>query len=137
MASKTASKMNDYEELIKWLNNELNNRNWSLSELGRRAGVSTASISWVLSNKTKPTERFCIKIAKALGVNPDMVLKLAEYDTVTVEAEDSSLAYDQLINEAKFLEGKDLDEVLSFTRWKRATSHGDKVWQEDRLRELE
>jgi len=39
------------ESLRYWLNHELDRRGWSYNELGRRAGLSSAGVSDVLSGK--------------------------------------------------------------------------------------
>ena len=52
-------------------------RGWSMSELGRRAGVSHASISLVTSGQQSPTADFCVKIADALGWSKEDTLRLA------------------------------------------------------------
>ena len=52
-------------------------RGWSMSELGRRAGVSHASISLVTSGQQSPTADFCVKIADALDWSKEDTLRLA------------------------------------------------------------
>ena len=64
------------DELINWLNGELHRRGWSQRELGRRAGISGAMVSKVLSGE-KPGWDFCVAIARALEVTPEEVFRLA------------------------------------------------------------
>lgn len=64
-------------KLSTWLVNQLNDRNWSHRELGRRAGVSGAAVSRVISGEQNPGADFCAKIAKALGESPDKIFRLA------------------------------------------------------------
>lgn len=64
-------------KLSDWLNGELQERSWSMRELGRRSGISQAQISDVINGKINPSANFCIKIAKALKLPPEMVLRRA------------------------------------------------------------
>ncbi|MCW5875012.1 MAG: helix-turn-helix transcriptional regulator [Anaerolineales bacterium] len=63
----------------KWLLAELVQRDWSQIDLAKKADVSPGHVSSVLSNKRKPTVSFSVKVAKALGYAPDIVLREAGY----------------------------------------------------------
>ena len=63
--------------LIDWLNERLNEKGWSQRQLARRAGISSATISEVMSDKRRPTWEFCHAIASALGVPPGVVFREA------------------------------------------------------------
>lgn len=67
--------MND--EMVSWLTNEVKNRGWSLRELGRRADISHATISNIISGQTNPGFDFCVGIAKALDMPAEDVLRRA------------------------------------------------------------
>lgn len=60
-----------------WLQKELDTRGWSQSELGRRANLASATISYVLSGNTNPGFEFCKKVALAFGVSPERILRMA------------------------------------------------------------
>ena len=64
-------------QFVNWLNKQLSDSGWTMSEMGRRAGLSHATISNVLSGKTNPGFEFCIGIAKALGMPPEVVMRKA------------------------------------------------------------
>lgn len=64
--------------LVDWLTEEIENRGWSLRELGRRAGLSHATISNILSGQTNPGLDFCVGIARALDVSAESVLRRAD-----------------------------------------------------------
>lgn len=64
-------------DLIDVLNAELEKRAISMRELARRAHMSPALLSQVLSRNMFPTANFCIKIAPALDIPPQKVLELA------------------------------------------------------------
>lgn len=65
------------ETLERWLLKELRQRGWSQSELARRAEVSTAQVSRVLSGTSDPGYRFCYRVAHALGVPEEQLLRMA------------------------------------------------------------
>lgn len=65
------------ENFINWLNDELNQRGWSQRELGRRANLSSTTISDIASGKRPITFDFCNAIAVPLGKQPEEVFRLA------------------------------------------------------------
>jgi transcriptional regulator with XRE-family HTH domain len=68
------TRMNDF---IGWLSSELDRHGWSNNELGRRAGLSSGGISVVMTGRQNPGFDFCIKVARALGLPPEFVLRRA------------------------------------------------------------
>lgn len=64
-------------EFSNWLTDELQNREWSQSELSRRAGVSPAAISDVLSGRRNPGKDLCTAIAKAFKIPQNKVFQIA------------------------------------------------------------
>jgi transcriptional regulator with XRE-family HTH domain len=61
-----------------WLLVELRSRGWSQAELARRAKISKAAISNILSNQRKPGPELCEAIAKAFNVSPEIVFREAK-----------------------------------------------------------
>ena len=64
-------------ELISWLSTELDTKGWSQRELAKRAGISQATVSQVLSQQQRPTWDFCAQIAGPLGISVDQAFILA------------------------------------------------------------
>ena len=60
-----------------WLDGQMRERNWSYNELARRAGVSSASVSMVMTGQQKPGVDFCRGVAGALNQAPEHVFRLA------------------------------------------------------------
>lgn len=60
-----------------WLIRELNERGWSNSELARRAGVVPSTVSMILSGQKRPGLEFCVGVARALRMPPEVVLRRA------------------------------------------------------------
>lgn len=65
------------DELVVWLTEAIEARGWSMRELARRAGLSHATVSQVLSQQQKPTWNFCAAVARPLRVPEDTVFMLA------------------------------------------------------------
>jgi len=64
-------------KLTEWLKQQLDSRGWTYNELGRRAELSSGTISNVMGDRTNPGLDFCIGVARAFGERPEMVLRLA------------------------------------------------------------
>lgn len=66
--------MNTFTE---WLNQELNSRGWSQSELARRARLAPATISNIMNEYKTPGLESCRKIARAFDLPQSVVLQQA------------------------------------------------------------
>lgn len=64
-------------EFANWLQQQLNHRNWNQVELARRADISTAGISKIMSGDRKLGIDSLMGIARALNVSTDEVLRQA------------------------------------------------------------
>jgi len=64
-------------QFIEWLQQELDSRGWSYNELARRAGMTGANVSYVMSGKQRATFDFCAAIAKPLGETPEKLFRMA------------------------------------------------------------
>lgn len=64
-------------EFIDWLMAETRARGWTDAELARRAELSPATISLVFSRQKGVGLDFCIGVARALGEQPERVLRRA------------------------------------------------------------
>jgi len=60
----------------RWLLGELEERGWSQSELASRSGVSHGRISQIISGDI-PTSKILVKLANALRLRPEDVLRRA------------------------------------------------------------
>jgi len=65
------------DKLSTWLVRELDGRGWSHRELGRRANISGAAVSRVISGEQNPGWDFCAAVARALGQPPLFLFSLA------------------------------------------------------------
>jgi len=64
-------------KLPTWLVNQLKEKGWTHRELGRRAGVSGAAVSRVISGDQNPGWDFCAAMAKVFGEKPEKMFRLA------------------------------------------------------------
>jgi len=60
-----------------WLSAEIDARGWNKSELARRAGLNDSTVSMVINQKRNPGFDFCVSVANALEVRPEVVLRQA------------------------------------------------------------
>jgi transcriptional regulator with XRE-family HTH domain len=91
--------------MVEWLEYELRERGWSNNELARRAGLSPAGVSAVMTGQSNPGAEFCLKVSGALNAAPTSVFRLAgllppapEMDEIF---EDIVFCYDRMTPEAR------------------------------------
>ena len=65
------------ENLSKWVHDQLNQRGWSLRELGRRSGIDHSILSKIFNGKREPNLPFYRDLAKAFGVSLEEILRIA------------------------------------------------------------
>ncbi len=66
-----------------WLLHELDRREWSASDLARALRVNTGVVSNWINGVRRPKYDNCIKIARVLGIDPEIVVAKAGRETVT------------------------------------------------------
>jgi len=78
MVTKGDIKVNNEQGIVfgRWLLGELEERGWSQSELASRSGVSHGRISQIISGDI-PTSKILVKLANALRLRPEDVLRRA------------------------------------------------------------
>lgn len=60
-----------------WINAQLNERGWSRSEAARRGDFSPSTLDKVIGGFSRPGPKLCTGLARAFGVPPDDVFRLA------------------------------------------------------------
>jgi transcriptional regulator with XRE-family HTH domain len=71
-----------------WLRKELVRRDWTAADLARRLDVGNGRVSEWMSGKRRPNPQTCIRLANALGVDPDTVLAIAGHRVAPPPLED-------------------------------------------------
>jgi transcriptional regulator with XRE-family HTH domain len=106
------------EALKTWVTRALQNRGWSYRELARQANISNALVSRTLSGDVLPSADFCIKVAQALEVSPETVLRLAGIlppSPLAQPSDDSTLQ--ELLELVRNLSPDRRQQVLEYVRF--------------------
>jgi transcriptional regulator with XRE-family HTH domain len=64
-------------EFHEWLEKQMKERGWGVSETANRAGVVPSTISMLLNAQKHPAAETCVALAKAFGEPPEVVLRRA------------------------------------------------------------
>lgn len=104
-----------------WLVAEMDTRGWSQSELARRAEVSPAAISDVLSGRRNIGKELATAIAKGLKVPESLVFQKAGF---LPPDKTHSEEVEQIIHEAEGMSKDEQLELLSYIRWRNNQRKG-------------
>lgn len=105
------------EKFINWLNNELASRGWSNSEMSRRSGMSQPAISMAVSGQNKPGWDLCNGVAKAFGVPPEKVFRIAGLVENLPASEDEETLRD-LLELVRLMDVDERREILKYTTFR-------------------
>lgn len=64
------------DDFVMWLVGELKDRGWPQAEFARRADVSAATVSRVLSGENRPGDDFITGTARAFGLPVERVMRM-------------------------------------------------------------
>ena len=64
-------------DLLTFVDDEIESRGWTVTELARRAELAQPTVADVLNGKKRPGLRWYIGVARALGCSVDHLLRLA------------------------------------------------------------
>jgi transcriptional regulator with XRE-family HTH domain len=109
------------ENLVNWISEELKKRGWKPADLAHRAGLSTGSLSNVLSGNRKAGPDLCNAIARALGEPPEKVFRLAGLLPALPATEDEML--NDITEAFKRLSPEKRREVLEYAWWQLQRQH--------------
>ena len=94
-----------------WLTQEMDRRGWKTSRLARRSGLAHSTIGDVLSRRTSPGATFCKRIAVALNIPPDQVLRQAG-----ILPPAATGGQEELLDYLQYLTEEDRDTILRIAR---------------------
>lgn len=94
------------DELTSWIGIELERRDWSYSELARRADLSQSMVSKVMAGHANPGIDFLIGMARAFGVSREFIFRKAGL-LQPEDIEDEDLTLISLMNEWRQLSDED------------------------------
>lgn len=105
------------DEFVGWLLSEITRQGWPQAEFARRAGLSPATVSRVLSGENRPGDDFIAGTARAFGLPPEEVMrragKLPDYGEVLPEAREWSARLRALSDEARVRAVRAIGELLA------------------------
>lgn len=99
-----------------WLEQELKNRRWRQTDLAQAMGMSDSTISHLLAGNRNPGPDLCNGIARAFGIPPEEVFRMAGLLPPLPE-EDDEMAR-RIVESFKRLPIEKRREILSFVEWK-------------------
>lgn len=88
----------DKEKFSKWLQSELNQREWTQADLSRKSGVSTGQIARLMSGERGLGEDSVAAIAKALRMPANVVYRVAGFLPPEAEADEMAEKLNHKIN---------------------------------------
>lgn len=98
-----------------WLVSMLQARDWNQADLARRAGVSKASISDVISGRRNIGNDLATAIADALKLPTEQVYRAAGLLPPAIHIDEDM---EQILHEIEKLPKADREEILAFIRMK-------------------
>lgn len=101
-------------EFVIWLQNEMDQRDWSQSDLAREANLSRGAVGNVLRQERDPGKDFLIGIAHALKIPPEVVFRAAG---LLPEAPESTQESEELLHLYHLLPEADRKEILRYVRF--------------------
>ena len=106
--------MNMETSFADWLQQVLDERDMSQTDLANAAGVGTGSISDVISGRRKVGKDLATKIARGLRLPPEIVFQKAG---ILPASHPHSEEVEQIIHEAEEMTRDEQLELLSYIRW--------------------
>ena len=106
----------DKSLFVVWLEDELETREWSPSDLARRSGISQSAISLVMNGKRSPGMEFFDGISKAFKVPLDLVYQKAGALPVKPNADEAVSELTHIYHE---LNEDNKQDLLDYAKMKR------------------
>jgi transcriptional regulator with XRE-family HTH domain len=100
-----------------WLEQQLEKRSWSMSELARRCDVSHPTISRVISGERGPGPDLCRAIAHAFDMPEEKVFRIAGLLS-ELPAPDEDFTFAQVYDMMKHLTPEERVEIMEYVRWR-------------------
>ena len=101
-----------------WLNEYLHVEldGWTQTRVAKEAGISTASMSVVMSGQQKPTFDFCAKVGRALNLPPSLVMQKAGL----LGQPNRSPTFRELVTLLEDWSIEEQQEILDYARYKQS-----------------
>jgi transcriptional regulator with XRE-family HTH domain len=115
------------ESFSSWLRQQLRRHEWTQADLARKSGLSQGRISDWLNNKRRPSPASCDRLADALGVDLDDVLRRAGHRPGSpVDDDPETAAVVATVRKIRWTEARDpirtmLEQMAEYDRRTAAT----------------
>jgi transcriptional regulator with XRE-family HTH domain len=103
------------DEFKRWLQQEMDNRGWSISDLARSANVARGSIGNILRGERNPGIDVCEGIAHAFKISPEIVYRRAGLLPPALEQDEKR---QELVHLYEMMSEDNKDDQLSYARMK-------------------
>ena len=114
-------------EFVEWVEQEIKARYWTYNELGRQAGLSSATISSVMTGRRGPGVDFCLGVAKAFNVAPVNVFRKAG---ILPSTDDDQEFFDEMLHQTRQMRYRDRVKFLRMMKaW--ASNEGQEEGEEE------
>lgn len=100
-----------------WLERQINERGWNISELARRGEVSHVAILRVINGDRNAGPDLCRAIAKALEMPEEKVFRLAGHLSA-LPAPDDDLSFAEVYDMMKRLTPEERQEIMEYVEWR-------------------
>ena len=64
--------------MVTWLNEEIEQRGWSIREFGRQVNISHTHAARIANGEVDPSADLCLEIARVFNVPPEFVMRKAK-----------------------------------------------------------
>jgi len=108
---------------VEWLRRELDKRGWSQNELARRAGLTSGSVSQVMTGLRRPGVEFCQGVARAFKISETVVF--VEAGVMSPARNASEVTLQELYDLLKDLPVSEQRAILAEARERWESVHGE------------
>lgn len=114
-ANRKYDRMFSMENFSDWLLNELEKRNWSQSDLVKKAGISRGTLSNIINGTRGVGEKSLIAIARAFSISPITVFRRAG---LLPEGPENKVTFDDWLYLLEQLPVEDQEELRQIAEMK-------------------
>ncbi len=105
-------------DFTQWLQEQLDIKNWRVTDLANHARLSTATVSRILNGQRKGDPETLMAIANALNISETLVYRKAGILSEENNNKKINETIEQIVHETEGMNEQDQQEVLAFIRMK-------------------
>jgi len=104
------------DKMITWIEQEIQDRGWTIRELARRSDLSPSTVSEILNRNTQPGLKFYLGMSKAFKVPRQWVFRLAGVLEPSIIGEDNAEHKEKLLDYFDVLDSQGRRTILSLAQ---------------------